>query len=366
MLIFDFKQTILIIAVIALLACLTGKTSLAADHQSGKGTYIDTHVHLNGRYMQQGTLVKDYDTAVQNLLADMNRYGVAKALIMPPPQIPGQQNAHIPDYQDLLEVVQTYPERLYLVAGGKVLNSLIHQYSASEVTLQIQEEFEEQAEMLIRYGAKGFGETTALHLSFNPRHVFEEVPPDHPLFLLLADIAARHQVPIDLHIEAVPETMDLPAGFSRISPNNPPVLQANIEAFERLLAHNREANIIWQHIGWDNTGYMTIELLQRLVEAHPNLYLSLRIEERLMTMGGAPMPNRLVDNAWQIRQEWLAFISKYPDRFMIGSDEFFGIPGKTHQMPQSFEETWSVLDQLPPDLAKKVGHDNAARIFHLE
>jgi predicted TIM-barrel fold metal-dependent hydrolase len=170
-------------------------------------------------------------------------------------------------------------------------------------------------------------------------------------------------------MEAVPEDMDLPEAFHKISPNNPPILHANIPAFERLLAHNKKAKIVWQHIGWDNTGYMTIELLRRLLTAHPNLYLALRVEERQYDMTGRPIPNRIVDENRRIRPEWLKFISNFPDRFMIGTDNFFGaaIYGPGGQaLPQTMKETWSVVDQLPPELAKKVGRGNAARVYNIE
>ena len=161
--------------------------------------------------------------------------------------------------------------------------------------------------------------------------------------------------------------MPAPDNLSRACSLNPAVIPATIPAFERLLAHNREAKIVWQHIGWDNTGYMTAELVRQLLEAHPNLYLALRIEERDEQVGnGGPMPNRIIDKQGQIQAEWLALISDYPDRFMIGGDEFVGIPGRTPNRPQSFAETWPILDQLPPDLAQKVGRDNAARIYNLD
>ena len=51
-------------------------------------------------------------------------------------------------------------------------------------------------------GAAGFGEMAAEHFSGGTPYQF--APPDHPLFLLLADIAARHDVPIDQHMNAVP------------------------------------------------------------------------------------------------------------------------------------------------------------------
>jgi len=81
-------------------------------------------------------------------------------------------------------------------------------------------------------GAAGFGEMAAEHFSGGTPYQF--APPDHPLFLLLADIAARHDVPIDQHMNAVPRAMALPLDLS--SPFNHSQLHENTSAFERLLA----------------------------------------------------------------------------------------------------------------------------------
>ncbi|MBI4532713.1 MAG: hypothetical protein HY711_02105, partial [Candidatus Melainabacteria bacterium] len=107
-------------------------------------------------------------------------------------------------------------------------------------------------------------------------------------------------------------------------------------------------------------------LLHRLLKAHANLFLALRVEERTLTMGGSPMPNRVVDSQWQIKKEWLELFEQFPDRFVIGSDEFFGIPGKSRRSPQSFEETWSTLKQLPTPLQDKIGRQNALKIYGLD
>ncbi|MCP5049859.1 MAG: hypothetical protein GY940_22005, partial [bacterium] len=127
-----------------------------------------------------------------------------------------------------------------------------------------------------------------------------------------------------------------------------------------------KARIVWQHIGWDNTGEMTVSLLKRLLKAHPNLYLSLRVEEPLRVRAGGSLPNRIVDENWKIKNEWMVFIKAFPDRFMLGGDEFVGIPGRSRRMPQSFEETWPILKQLPSQLAKQLGHSNPARVYNLK
>ena len=64
-----------------------------------------------------------------------------------------------------------------------------------------------RAEELLRQGVVGFGELSIEHLSLpqSPVKDYEYAPADSPLMLLLADIAAQHNVPIDLHMEALPQ-----------------------------------------------------------------------------------------------------------------------------------------------------------------
>jgi predicted TIM-barrel fold metal-dependent hydrolase len=305
----------------------------------------------------------DYEASAKNLLAHMDRYGVAKALLMPPPRT--RDNMARDEVTELAGVVKRHPSRFCLVAGGDVLNPMIHACEPSRVTADVRAQFEKEAERLVKSGVKAFGEMAGTHLSFKSDHPFEGASPDHPLFLLLAEIAARHNVPIDFHTEAVPADIPLPAGFDRVSQSNPTTLKATIPGLVRLLAHNRNARIVWQHIGWDNTGHMTVELLRRLLTAHPNLFLALRVEERPFTMGGSPMPNRIVDRDWRIRAEWRKLFEEFPDRFVVGTDEFFAGTDRSGRSPQSFEETWCILDQLAPELAARIGRQNAARIYNV-
>lgn len=374
---------------------------LAQTGQAGETAYVDTHSHLNAkskqRDQQQGGEMRNiqgkrplgrkgdgargqagrqpqadtsaaYIVAAEAMLADMDKYGIQKALIMPPPQI--QQQGDVCKYEDLATVVRKHPGRLYFLGGGDNLNRMIHQYKPTEITPDISRKFSDVAGEIIRAGAKGFGEMAVLHLSLiSSHHAYEETSADHPLFLLLADIAAQNGVPIDLHMEAVPQDMKLPETAGNNSDKNPPTLHANIPGFERLLAHNKNAKIVWQHIGWDNTGEMTVELLRRLLGAYPNIYCSLRGEEHILYRDGQPKPNRIIDRVGKVRQEWLKLISDFPDRFMAGTDDFFGasIPTASGKaLPTTSKETWGIVKQLPADLAEKVGRRNAARIYNLD
>ena len=60
------------------------------------------------------------------------------------------------------------------------------------------------------------------------------------------------------------------------NPSNPAVFKENLNAFERLLAHNRKARIIWAHADTDPLLTRTPELQRELLARHPNLYMSLR------------------------------------------------------------------------------------------
>lgn len=327
----------------------------AADPE--RVSYVDTHVHLDGRYLFRGSFSSDYAGAVETALANMNNLGIQKSLIMPPPFPPDHPGRY--DYSDLAKIAKNNPDRFAFLGGGGTLNPMIQESVRSgTLTPEIQRKFEKHATEILRDGALGFGEMTAEHLSFAPWHPYEAAPPDHPLFLLLADIAARHDVPIDLHMEAVPHDMPLPARFD--SPPNPKVLRENLSAFERLLSHDRKARIVWAHVGWDNTGYLSVALLRRLLEAHPNLYMSLKIDWLSLPQ------NRPLSENGEIRPEWAELIRAFPDRFLIGSDQFYPSPKSMRRRPPSSAGPRAFLNQLPPDLAREVGYENAVRIYRLK
>lgn len=319
--------------------------------QSGP-PYIDTHAHLDGR-VPRG--IPDYDGAVQVALRIMDALNIARTVVMPPPFPPKHPNRY--DYEDFLSALRNHSERFAFLGGGGSLNGMIQEALTSGRTLpSLEQEFDARAERILRDGAVGFGELAAEHLSFNPRHPYESAPPDHPLFLRLAEIAARHGVPIDLHMEAVAHDMPLPTRF--LTPPNAPTLRENLSGLERLLAHNREARIVWAHAGWDNTGHWTVELCRRLLEKHPNLYMSIKIDS-LSLPDNRPLENRV------IRPEWVELLRAFPDRFVIGSDQFYTSPRLPIRRVPSAEGPRAFLNQLPADLAQKVGIDNPRRLYNL-
>ena len=315
------------------------KPMTAQPFVPAKTPYIEAHIHVDE---------KDLGATSRAMLAAIGRQNAQAFFVL---TLPGTF-AHPENYdaEALLPLAKKYPGKIYVLGGGGTLNPMIMQSVATgDVSSGVKEKFKARAEELIREGVVGFGEMSAEH--FNGVTPYEYAPPDHPLFLLLADIAAKHNIPINLHMEAVPTAMPLPSPLK--SPPNPPQLHANIAAFERLLAHNPRAKIIWAHAGSDNTGFRTTDLCRRLLLAHPNLYMEIKTDPL------ANGKNYLLERG-KIVPEWRKLLEDFPDRFIIGSDQKYPEPPGA---VQRWQEVVGLFNQLPSEVRRKIGTENVARIY---
>lgn len=325
-------------------------------HAELQGEWIDVHVHL---IADKGSL-DDFDEAARAALQFMDNNNIRKMVVMSPPR--PKENF---DIESLEGVMTKYGERIVVMGGGGSLNPMLQEANRSgTVSEEVRRRFEETAEAIIASGAKGFGEIAAHHLSLTPSHGYESVSADHPLMLLLAEIAARHGVPIDLHFDPVPEDVPTPASLS--SPRNPPVLKANLDGLERLLAHNRKTTIVWAHAGSDPVGFFTPQLAREMLSRHPNLSFSIR-----------PLynsPSAMVNPRGGINKSWIAVLTDFPDRFVIGTDSFIvasnysGPDAPKSFAPKAEKQRNAVrilLGSLPETLARRIGYENAERMYKL-
>jgi predicted TIM-barrel fold metal-dependent hydrolase len=302
--------------------------------------FVEEHAHFDE---------KDPAGAVRSAMAALGRENAAMIVFQISPDTfdhPGRYDSEI-----ILAEVKEHPGKLALTGGGGSLNAMIMQSAANgDAGPEVQKKFKARAEELLREGIIGFGEMTAEHFDgFTP---YQSAPPDHPLYLMLADLAAEHNVPIDIHMEAVPREMPLPTDLK--SPPNAPRLPANIAAFERFLAHNPRARVIWAHLGSDFTGFRTVELDRRLLQAHPNLYMEIKTDP------DAHGRNYPFATDGKIKPEWLKLFTDFPDRFVIGSDQHYPEP---KDADKRWQETIFLFNQLPADVRKKIGTENVAHIY---
>lgn len=413
---------------------LASDTVSAADQPAG-GTipWIDVHVHLLSRTGPQN----DFAGAARAAVDAMDS-GQVKSVVMPMPQVSGGRPPF--DWRDFAEALKQFPGRFAFLGGGGALNPIIMD-NAGRTTIddKTKEEFTRIAEEIIAAGASGFGEIAAHHLSAMSTHPYESVAANHPLLLLLADIAARHDAVIDLHFDVVLEETGPPPQFR--SPLNPTTLKPNLAECERLLAHNRAAKIVWAHAGSDPLGNLTPALSRELLARHPNLYMSLRMPGQLgpgsrppmagqpgmfpggqmpgrpgmppggmrggpmggpgarmgpgapmapggpgmgpggpMSPGGPmgqprPMSHMAFSPQGTPNPEWLAVVTQFADRFVLGGDQFVLSPGLSGSgagtmfaqfAPVIRQRAQGFLAALPPDVARKVGTENAERLYKVK
>ncbi len=304
-------------------------------------SFVDVHTHL-----ARG----DPGQAVRAALAAMPREHAARLVFLPPPftaDDPGRYDAEL-----LLPAITGHADRLAAFGGGGTLNPLIQEsVHTGDAGRAVRERFRRAAEQLLRDGVAGFGEIAVEH--FPGATPYQSAPPDHPLLLLLADVAAEHGVPIDLHMEAVTRPMSLPDGAE--APAHRRELTPNVEAFERLLSHDPRARIVWAHAGWDNTGARTPALCRRLLRAHPNLFMDVKLDP---ARPGRNPPLR--HGTGDLDPEWLQLFRDFPDRFVVGTDQHYPEPSVPVQRWQAMG---ALLERLPPDLRRSIGTENAARLL---
>lgn len=302
----------------------------------------------------------DYAGSLRVMLQEMDRVGISKTLIVPPPFT--FNNDKVYDAEAIARTIGARTKRFGFL-GGATLGLMILKTPADQVTPEVKERFRARCEAILATGALGFGEVTAEHLSLaimkeeEGKHFHNVTAADHPLLLLLADIAAEKDVPIDIHIDIFPRDIPTPP---HLREGNPPVLKENRAAFERLLSHNRKARINWAHWGSDPAQMRTPALMRQLLRDNPNLYSAIR-------PNAGPFPGAILDAGWQLKSDYRRVIEEFPERFTVHTDLFYVSAWPPRRgLKQTHEMVRSMLAQLPPDIANKLAHENAIRIYKLK
>lgn len=340
------------------LCLLVGLASVPPARAQQTVPIIDVHAHL---VPDPGL---DFRGAVQHALAIMDQFGVARTILMSPPRVLGIAQNH--DTGQLRPAVEGQGDRFVLLAGGGTLNPKLHgKANPASVTRADLDAVIAEANTLIDGGALGFGEMSALHVSLSQQHGYTYVTADHPILLALADVAAARDVPIDLHMDALGSDSPPPKALAAF-PNNPARFPATLAGLARLLAHNSRAKIVWAHAGTDHLGDLTPRVVGRLMDEHPNLFMSLKVSGPR-----AQVKNKLLDGA-RVDRGWLALLKRHSDRFVIGTDNFYA--GRLGRGPtMAFSEmveprmqiTLRFLSLLPAAIANRIGHENAIKLYNL-
>ncbi|MGH7322823.1 MAG: amidohydrolase family protein [Candidatus Rokuibacteriota bacterium] len=156
---------------------------------------------------------------------------------------------------------------------------------------------------------------------------------DAPPFLALLDVCARHGVPLVIHDELTPETT---------------------AELERALGHNRKAIIILAHAG-SGEPRAVADLLRR----HENLYLDVSGMHFVRTPALATEKGPLAIPAREL-------LIAHADRILVGLDVWAPQLFKPEMLDRLMLWTRRILGELPPDVAQRLAHANATRLFQLK
>ncbi len=120
---------------------------------------------------------------------------------------------------------------------------------------------------------------------------------------------------------------------------------ADEEAVEILMRHNPRARIIWAHTGFG----LGVDRVEALLVKYPELW------GELSYRGG------ITGGDGKLSPEWRRLFEAYPDRFLLGSDTWISERWDSYGAIMAQYRGW--LGQLAPDVAAKIAHGNAQRLF---
>jgi predicted TIM-barrel fold metal-dependent hydrolase len=156
---------------------------------------------------------------------------------------------------------------------------------------------------------------------------------DAPPVLAVLDVCARHGVPLVIHDELTPETTG---------------------ELERALAHNRKAVVVLAHAGSGEP-----PALSGLLARHPNLYLDISGMHFQRTPA-------LAAETGALGAGWRTLFTEHPDRILAGIDLWAPALYKPEMLDRLMRWTRRILGELPPDVADRIAHANAERLFRLK
>jgi len=248
-------------------------------------------------------------TAIDAYVAAMKRHNVLKVVLL---AVGGLQKD---DTAWLTAAAKKYPDR---VVAGLPLPDPTSESAASQLALQLE-----------RGKPRVIGE---VHMRQVGRRLIDRNP-NGPVFGKILETAGKFEVPIVIHYELTDQAET---------------------ALDRALAAHRKSTIVLAHGGEGPPGR-----LDRLLLRNSNLFIDLSGMHFQRTPA-------LASEAGPMDGGWKALIEKHPDRFMIGVDAWAARLFEPAMLDRLFAWTRRILGELKPDVAERVAHRNAVKLYRLD
>jgi hypothetical protein len=176
-------------------------------------------------------------------------------------------------------------------------------------------------------------------------------PADDPVALEIFDLCAKYQVPITVHQDSA----DYGGAYREL---------------EKALDHSPTCIFVF-HGWWMGTGHLTMRELERLILAHPNLYVELAGELEYQSSAssdeqvflGGTYRDQFAYLDGTIREEWRNVFEKYSDRFINGFDLFTESAYKLDNVKMRVDYWRNLLGQLNQETAERIAYKNVEDIL---
>jgi len=298
---------------------------------------VDAHNHL------------PRGVTIEQVITLMDEVGVLATTLMPVFYGGNQaQGQGISDENLVLEFYKKHPDRIIPILGMQ--RPLLISPDRWKSPDKPAEELLRFAESKLQTGVfRGMGEFILWHYPYSfpqgQRGGTVKIPADTPLMKRFLDLSAKYLIPVIIHYEIDDES------FS---------------ALKRMLEYGRSTTIILAHGGRPDS-----PTLRAILDEYPNVYCDLggmtryggygRISEG---QGQWTVKNPIDDGTGHLRREWKALYEQYPDRIMIGTDFAHPEPWVVPRFyKQCIHEFRSLLSDLSPGAAEKIGFRNAQKLF---
>jgi predicted TIM-barrel fold metal-dependent hydrolase len=248
-------------------------------------------------------------TAIDAYVAAMKRHNVLKVVLL------GVGGLQKEDTAWLTAASRKYPDR---VVAGLPLPDPTSEDAVSQLELQLD-----------RGKPRVVGE---VHMRQVGRRLIDR-DPNAAVFGRILDTVGKFGVPIVIHYELTDQAET---------------------ALDRALAAHRKSTIVLAHGGEGPPGR-----LDRLLFRNPNLFVDLSGMHFQRTPA-------LATETGPMDPGWKALIEKMPDRFMIGIDAYAARLFEPAMLDRLFAWTRRILGELRPDVAARVAHGNAVKLYRLQ
>lgn len=196
--------------------------------------------------------------------------------------------------------------------------------------------------------------THAAHEHEQLQYAGIQLPLDAPQIKAGIRVARQRGWPLILHLEFV----DM----------GPQAASQYLAELEKLLRESRELPV-----GLIHMGQLEHDKAATLLAAHPNLFLLTSHADRFSAQGTRKLAEKGMKSqtGWinmfsgrSLRPEWRELMVRHADQFVLAFDNVF--PPHWSELYSRKVAAWrTALSELPPEVAHKIAHENAERLWKL-